>query len=279
MEIFEEVFGIILALTPSDNLPHRGVSAFAIEAPAYVSSACDRLVASLADTERIFLPTLHGTFGEDEGCIHRVLAVHRLKSIIVQVHLTNETMRRRRRSQRGEGEMLTHMSIAELNAGLEAHDSLVLDAVRNRTAEVLAKQRELGTPNTRWILGVGLEDNYTDRAAEVMVNTVREVWPYEVSRNPLKGSYRAGADFIESHSTARRKGFAPPCLANEDGRLNSTKASEKFLKTYGDCLAVALWDKDHQGANPGGSFKLPRLRTFKFTNADMKKYKRILSRW
>lgn len=279
MEIFEQIFGTLLALTPADNLPHRGVSAFAIQSPAYVSTACDKLGESLKDTERVFLPILYGTFGDSEECLFRILALSRLKSVIVQVHLSNETMRRRKLSQRGEGEMLTYYGIAELNNGLEAHDSLVLDAVRNRVAEVLEMQRTLATPNSRWILSVGLEDNYTDKAAEVMVNTVREVWPYEVSRNPLKGVYKAGADFIESHSATKRKGFTVPCFANEDGRINSTRQSNKFLETYQMCLGAALWDKDHQGANPNGKFTLPRKRTFKFTSSDVKKYRAILSKW
>lgn len=278
MDQVTPLFAAIYSLIPFQfqDVRHLGVSAFAIQHPAYYSS-CDNLIESMRDEEFPFVPFLWGTFGSEERCISEVIESFGSKDSIIQIHLTNETMRRRRQSQRGEGEMLVNYSISQLNRALERKDPVVLDAVRNRTGEIWAFVQHHNRPNIRWILGVGLEDNYTAAAAEVMVNTVREIWPGEVSRNPLRGSYRAGAQYIESHSNSPPRGFGAPCIGNEDGRYNSERESRKFMQRYKACIAVGFWDGEHQGRRQDGSFRLPMNRSeFRFTSRDVDRYKRLM---
>ncbi len=61
MEIFEQIFGTLLALVPVDDAPHRGVSAFAIEAPAYKLQVEDDISASAVVPAR-GLPPLSPSF-------------------------------------------------------------------------------------------------------------------------------------------------------------------------------------------------------------------------
>lgn len=225
----------------------RGVSAFAAMNDTF---PCDRYLAMVNQAERPAMSVLWGTFGFNPRCVALFTQLNVDRPHMVQVHLSNETCRRNRVC--GTGELFGGMTVRQYNRALENPQFEVIKALVERTEEIKAFTLAVGNPNTLWVLGTGLEDNYSNTAYSIVEFVVRRHWPGYISRNPLKGRVRGGADWLEKHGNGASFG-GQPCIANEDGTRNSHKRSRIFMRKYAGCFASYLWRSEHQG-RPNGKF-------------------------
>lgn len=263
------IFLLLFVLYPSaDSLAeYRGISAFAAMNPRF---PCEALLATTDFSPRPAISVLYATFGLDHTCLHRFMLRYHDKPHLVQIHFTNEVCRRNRNCESYDT-LRPDLSVKEYNRALEQMDTHTQIAISLRLFFLRSAIEAAVNENTRIILSAGLEDNYSSRAFENLVDLfARNGWPYEVSRNRHTGgkSFR-GAQLQEFHS-AKGKPGKMPCIANEDGNYGQTKNdSKKFLKRYRKCDAVFLWRERHQGRSKGGKRVPPRDREFIYTVQDV----------
>lgn len=220
---------------------YRGLSAFAAMNEKF---PCDRYLAIVNQSERPAMSVLWGTFGFDSRCVEAFTHSNAHRPHLVQVHISNETCRRNRVC--GAGELMGHLNVKKYNKALQFPQYDVIKALVERVEEIKTFTKWVGTPNTTWVLDTGLEDNYTTGAYNIVEFVVRRHWDGLISRNPLKGKVRGGADYLEKHGNGASFG-GQPCVANEDGTKNSLSRSRVFLKKYAGCFATYLWRHSHQG--------------------------------
>lgn len=220
---------------------YRGLSAFAAMNEKF---PCDRYLAIVNQSERPAMSVLWGTFGFDPRCVMAFTASNAHRPHLVQVHISNETCRRNRVC--GAGELMGHLNVRKYNKSLQFPQYDVIKALVERVEEIKSFIGWMGNPNTTWVLGTGLEDNYSNGAYNIVEFVVRRHWDGLISRNPLKGRARGGAEFLEKHGNGASFRGAP-CIANEDGARNNLSKSRVFMRKHAGCFASYLWRESHQG--------------------------------
>lgn len=219
----------------------RGLSAFAAMNDRF---PCDRYLATVNQSPRPAMSVLWGTFGFNPSCVEAFTHSNAHRPHLVQVHISNETCRRNRVC--GAGELMGHLNVKKYNKALQFPQFDVIKALVERVEEIKAFTTWVGTPNTIWVLDTGLEDNYTTGAYNIVEFVVRRHWDGLISRNPLKGRARGGAEFLEKHGNGASFRGAP-CIANEDGARNNLSKSRVFMRKHAGCFASYLWRESHQG--------------------------------
>lgn len=224
------------------------------------------------------IAVLMETFGDDWRCVEKFTAQNAHRPHTLEIVLSNETAFRRPLAHRGPEEIFYKLGVAQRNKLLELGHVEILQAYRDRAKKAREKAERLANSNTRLVLNIGLEDNWTTLAYLRVLAVVRAEWPYEVISNPLKGYRIAGADLWESHSTTPNKAWpGGKCFANNDGKSLSYANIVKFFRKYASCAGRLLWFKELQGYITEGSFKLPMTREFKLGWDKVITYARFLS--
>ena len=257
------LFALCWFLPSIASAQYRGVSAFAAMHPNY---PCDALLATTDFARYPAIAVLYETFGYDQKCIARFVARNHWRPHMIDFHFSNEACRR---NHNCIDESLGG-SVSEYNKALEAKDPKLVAKLQARMWVIRSIFDSIKNDNTRVVISVGLEDNYSDKAFKNLVEILRPIWPWEFSRNPCKGGRSlSGVQLKEFHSLTSRPGGLR-CMANEDGNYNqSKKDSQKFLKRYAACDAVFLWREEHQGRTENGKRVPPRKRKFIFTAKDV----------
>ena len=220
------------------------------------------------------MSVLWGTFGNDPSCVAAFTASNAHRPHLVQVHISNETCRRNRNCQAGE--LFGELSVKAYNQTLEHPQFDVVSALVERTEEIKAFTRKYGNANTTWVLGAGLEDNYSNTAYSIVEFIIRRHWDGIISRNPLKGSAKGGAEFLEKHGKAPTF-RGQPCIANQDGSQGSYSSTRAFIKKYRTCAASFIWRSAHQG-RPTGKWVPIGERTYVIPDEDLGMLSDILRR-
>lgn len=222
------------------------------------------------------------TFGKRKNCIRRFLHKNRARPHLIEIHPINNVYIRNGTTQRGT---LEHKkTIASFNAKIMGFDPKLESQIINRIATISKFIEKARNKNTKIILSLGLEDDYTEAAAKRIDSIFRYKVPYELARNPQ--IYRADSsisEYIELHGYNPRR-LRPAdegaCIANGDGdftltftsntRDNSVKMRKVRRwairnKRHG-CIRL-LWFPKHQGIT-GTRFILPSRRSFIVNRSD-----------
>lgn len=208
---------------------------------------CDRFLAIVNQSPKPAMSVLWGTFGSSPSCVAAFVASNAHRPHMVQIHFSNETCRRNRNCQ--DGELHGELSVKAYNQTLEHPRFDVITSIVERAEQIKAFAHQFGNANTTWVLGAGLEDNYSNTAYSVVEFILRKHWGGIISRNPLKGRARGGAELLEKHGKKPTFG-GQPCIANQDGSQGSYSSTRAFIKKYRMCAASFIWRSAHQG-RPG----------------------------
>lgn len=262
----------LLFFTLNAQAEYVGTSGFAIFNKRF---PCDDFIEIHKSAKKPFASTLWGTFGTDATCLRRFAEVFKDRPHAIQIHLLNNTCVRNRNCR--EGEPFPRWTVSTLNKKLEARDPATLARLKARVERIVRLASGFLNPNTELILGLGLEDNYSNRAYLNLLEEVKPLWPWKLSRNPLhpQGKTRGDADLMEFHGWgARCTGVHQ--IANQDGTVFSEGESRRWLDQNSKCGFVALWTAESQGRTVSNgkvrsSALPPRSRSFRYRNKSEQK--------
>jgi hypothetical protein len=199
---------------------------------------------------------------------------------VVHVHFSNEVARRKRAYR---GELLRNYGTTRYQLGLQKNKKKVVKEVQDRVDRILTAL-EQKKKDHRLILGIGLEDNFRNggeldykKAVKNLIKMTREVWPYEISRNPVDIRQRdlnfgkQHIDFIELHSC--RPILGSRNIWNNDGCDLDYGQSRPLPNHISDEQMLAnlrrerdnpglrlLWIGEEQGLLVSNSINAPRPR-------------------
>lgn len=236
------------------------------------------------------LATLYGTFGNDPTCLRTWFSTVGARPHTLEIHLSNEACRRNKRCDKDE--LLGKLSVKELNTRLIARNPEVLAKITRRVKEVQSLLAPFERGNGEYILSTGLEDNFSDDAFRVVLETIRGVWPHKIVRSPVgspPASQRGAADYLEAHGASPTFESGTPCIANLDGQdmdfphrkaLTKNKVSwegvQRFLaENRVRCRVTFLWSAPWQGIR-SDTFAPPRDRELLVSDADATAIKSLL---
>lgn len=151
------------------------------------------------------LSIVWGDFGYSKHCLYDA------SPSTLLIHLTNETCRKEP-YRCGSRAFLPTTRVAQYNKLLHRLPRTLKTRLIRRLKAISTLKNRLGGTI---ILSLGLEDQFDTRAVRNLYSFVKEHWPYEISRNPLKSSY-SPADYIEFHSLQPKSTKA--CIFSNDGR-------------------------------------------------------------
>lgn len=260
--------------------PFVGVSAFGILSENYQGEVCDQLLGILSRVKRPAIALLFGSFGNNPGCLFRAMdqAAAEDKPLLIEIHFAKEVGREKKDLVAPDFlPAVSHETITKLYCGMQKETE---GAVARRVNQILQIVRP--DPNIKYILSSGLENRFSDCAAQNILTTLKKYWPYEIADNPQNNKDRAPAGvYSEKHNYLARS--AGHCIVNGDGQdvdflearpfsawlphANREQVSEWFKwNILGGCTAF-FWHAEGQGID--GYQKTPTLeRTFRIRPND-----------
>jgi hypothetical protein len=264
---------LTLLIVPSIAVgQYKGFSAFAAQHPKF---PCGRFLQISRHADKPIMAVLFSTFGSKTACIKKFAHKFKDRPHAIEIHFNNETCRRGGRTCY-EQELFKRLSPSQYSNALQRMSDDVRNRIQKRLSRIIALT-ESGNSNTRFLLSLGLEDEYHPEAAVALFNVVKKSWPYEIVRNPAgEKSDDRNADIIELHSANSIFGKNQVCLFNQDGLEGGVEQAEFLFAKYRRCVATIAWTKEAQGI--GEKFTPPLERTFKISRKDVKDYGRLLRR-
>lgn len=214
---------------------------------------------------------LHGTFGKRMRGVKRFIRMNRDKPHLIRVHLYNAVCVRHNNC--APRELRPSWGVDDWNRALAFPTKRLIKDIQNRVLEVRLGLEKWASENTHLAMSIALEDNLHPEAARELTRIVREVWPYELIRNPVSPFESvASTDALELHTAHSLLGQGLYLYGSMDGvsvRFPHRKPStEKFLTAQdikaflrrgkGRVKALFLWDGAHQGLSKGGTTSAPK---------------------
>ena len=276
----------------------RGIATFALMNKRYPFV---RAMRALRDIDDPVIAILYGTFGLNEVGLENFLFDY--PDLTVIFHVANGSGRRKRNRTNGrpllfKGELWKRLHVARLNTLLERKKGRVIRPYRKRIRKILALTKKYGGLQHKFILSIGLEDNYSDGAVATLLDVAREEWPYQISRNPMSRNAtglhygHSKLDFIELHSARPILSGKNSIWSNDgasisfgeqrsfDSRISHTEMLTILRGIRNNKGIVYLWDAESQGLMGSGSSDsktaIPYRRAFIFTNAMVNGYNKLL---
>jgi hypothetical protein len=265
-----------------------GLAFFAMPSPKF---PCEAALAPFKESDRPALAILWGTFGKDLSCLKRWSEVIGTKPHLLEIHISNEACRRNKRCL--ESDFLPHVSVAQLNRKLEARDTEVLSHYTALIQEITSSLSPLFKERGEYLISTGLEDNFSTKAYDSLLATVKEAWPHKVVRSPVGSPSKVkllSADYIEGHGPAPTFREGEKCIANLDGddivfphrkagtsRIIHWEALGEYVRTYSSrCRSTFLWAGPWQGLH-SDTFIPPLDRNYMVSDEDMKALRPFLN--
>lgn len=244
---------------------YSGVSAFALMHSGY---PLDALLATLDFSPAPATAILWGTFADSSAAttarIKQFTDRYNDKPHLLEVHPLNNTAIRNRKQYAGEP--FPQFNIAQLNYALEKRDPATLATITARIQEIKAVMEVVRNPNTYLVMTTGLEDDYSQKAFQIISAEIAKTWPYFL--------IRSGASFgtfpREAHGNSAKAG-GTVVFVNEDGAIQSLSQTKAWLAKNDNAMCKLIWRPAHQGrnANTNDFGKPPRDRTFIYTAEDV----------
>lgn len=266
------VSALSLFFATSVSAQYTGFSAYAAGNKRF---PCGRFLEISKHAKQPAMAVLYSTFGRSTKCVRRFMAKFEARPHLVEYHLSNETCRRGGRTCY-EQEILASLSPRGYSHQLEKMPSS-LRVLLEKRVERITHIAEQGNRNTRFVLSLGLEDQYTTKAAAALFDVVKKSWPYEIARNPAASFFvDRNADIIELHSKDSVFSVDKSCIWNQDGLSGGLGEAGQLFRKYKSCLARIAWTKEAQGI--GEVFVPPLKRKFVITKRQVLGYGRLLQR-
>lgn len=241
--------------------------------------------------DRPALGYLHGTFGRRMNGVEHFVNRHGTKPHLIRVHLYNAVCVRH--GNCAPRELMPKWTRDDWNRKLVEMPKKLKRRLQDRALEVRDSLEAIVNENTRLVLSIALEDNLQDGAARNLVEVLKEVWPYDIIRNPmLPFSSPATSDALELHISHGLLGGGLYLYGSLDGASVAFKhrkpSTEKTLTPNdaraflrggsGRAIALFLWDGAHQGLGSGGTTAAPRPfdRNIRVDRRDIKTFRRWL---
>lgn len=234
---------------------------------------CGKALQIVNRSQRPAIAVLWASFGYDFSCVARFLAENAHRPHLLEIHFSNEASRRRKPSQRFQAELYPSDSVNDYNKRLERMDAEMQAAIDIRLNDIQNFFYRYANANTHFVLSLGLEDNYSQRAYESLFSYIYSQWPVAMVRSTVKNKKRASTEYLEYHSNNGKPSNG--CLANEDGNDNGTSSTKKFFKRYKKCVATFVWRGRHQGWKKGRFVPLADRR-YEITDKDVRELGAIL---
>lgn len=208
-------------------------------------------------------------------CVAEFAKHNQNKKHIIQVHFLNGVSRRNGMLSRKD--LLPKYNYQRLNKQLAKRGSRISIKL-NREAGILKDYLTLiSNKDTRIIVSLGLEDNYTNRAFREVENTLRIIFPNtDLSSNDVL-NLRNDPSLINERHGAFIKNIPVNCLINFDGYdINFTDKKNKFQKSlsleelkneihryYNKGCSVFIWWREPQGIEEEHRKIKPDYRDYK----------------
>lgn len=180
----------------------------------------------------------------------------------------------------------------KFNEMLEARAAKATHQIDKRAAEI--KKVTDKFPGVRWIISLGLESNYTKKAALAMRDLLKGHFDEELAYNPiprLSGvdvfTGMLGGTYYELHqySARAKKRHRNNCIQNGDGTsfVGKPRTSDRVREVREwarqcrkDACICLFWDARWQGIH-SQKFIYPDRRNFKFDSKDVNLIKEELA--
>lgn len=221
-----------------------------------------------------------GTFGNCPDLIHEFCARFQSRPHLLEIHISNEVGRRNGRLY--EGELCPSLNPREYSLALTRRARPTLQALEKRISHIREFCAKYCTVNTRIILSTGLEDNVSNAAALVIMDTIAKVWQrVEVVRSPADNGGSDPYSFpyaIETHSRAARPGSA---VFNFDGHSVPEAVlpadAGRIMRKHKTAVARFLWSAPQQGLYTNTILAPPpRRRKFSVLPSTIETFNKIL---
>ena len=244
------------------------------------------------EIEKPCLSFLFKTFGTETSVLKAWVERNAHKDHLLQAYLLNGPCQRKGNCR--VGDPWKGKTPGQINKLLEDENPRVIRLVRKRAMALKKTMEDVMLPNTRPVLCIALEDNFTNKAARNVIKTVKEVWPYEICRNPVgfnPNRRKAGAKFNELHNDDRAfLGRKRRTIYNLDGTDINFNHREPTINRYIDerqavawgrarrgSFAVFFWSALHQGIDGDSAISPPpRSRRVRVPVEDINAIKKIL---
>lgn len=247
------------------KVQYVGFSSFAVTHPSY---NCSRFL-SISDASHYPAITFPlRTFGDDYSCVKKFLDRYKSKPHLLQIHLTNETCRRKA-GRCSPYEVESKLGVGAYNKALHRGKESLKKEIQDRVRFVTKRLKPLTNKNTKIILTTGLEDNYDDKAYLQILSWIQEEKPtYLIARSPVtpKCGLIGSANYCELHpAKSQFNNNTSACIFNNDGNLNTIDDQLKLFNKFSKCSVLFAWEPLTQGRGKlGDKFTEPRNRYFPF---------------
>jgi hypothetical protein len=243
---------------------------------------CDEALKVTEGVNKPAFGYLWGTFGDDHSCLYRFLEQSAEKPHLVRIHITNEFCRRKGSCE--PYEFLGDVSLKELDHLVSKEEGWVLDYYRQWLDHIKQWIAIHGNQNTHVVLSIGLENDFSNGATEVLCKLLKEETPYETANNTNCSASHSGCDYLELHHS---KTPSRPCLSSSDGtdisefgssysrREPATAVLEWAKQQAQTCGGVLLWSAKSQGLGLGRTVE-PRSRDLQLADGDWRLMNNIL---
>lgn len=253
--------------------PHTCTSFVGVDAKAVQSEhfPAHVLNIALADVPCAALSFPWHTFGTDNSKLDAYFEDAKGETLLI-ISLFNATCIRN--DNCAEGDLFAGMDADRLNVYIEAHQEFVLFPLRARLKEIGAFLSLLPA-NVTPAVSLGLEDEFTDEAAEIVASLIRSEIPgVTIVSNPLVGVRSASfADHHEVHGLMTRCENGADIIS-QDGAIADDGDDSALLSSGSGCLARLLWRPEWQGRSRDGESNLtpaseaPRGRAIHFSEEE-----------
>lgn len=244
---------------------------------------CDNALHAFVDEPHPTMFVLAGTFGAQPDCIYKFLDLPQSKTI--GIYLAGIC---HRKGNCKRGELLRRLSTAEINQRLAKKHPKTLREIRERVIAISklleGRVREIDEA----ILVMWLEDDLTNKAARVLYQTIRPLWPYKIARNPNganRGSRCKECDYIEHHGASVR--CNKKTIVSLDGvdieyphrraalpNFKTVKEVKRWERKHNRCKYILKWTGYHQGLTEDSrTAPPPRSRQCRVPRKDIDAFK------
>lgn len=222
----------------------------------------ETMVQFVSESPAPALGTAPGLFGDEWHCEEKFVARNATRAHALVVWIDGESPNRRGHEDFVES-LLPGVGAEEMNDLLERREGWALREVRLQAERIANKLNEIATPYTLVFVILGLEDNYSDKAAAVFYETIRPFFSdsnlYVIGEN----RHTDRAALLPVQEVHGKDAIAPASgIANVDGTCASLEEHERFLNRNAHARVSLLWEAKHQDRECGGApDRAPRDRT------------------
>jgi hypothetical protein len=236
---------------------------------------CDRLIGALKDVPRINLAFMWGSFGLNNACLKRVIALPPASKHI-EIHLINGSCIRMNRCD-PRSEVLGKLNNAQFQQKLLKKDKALRAKIQKLSSDVAKFTKKYNSP--KYYISPVLESDLNKAAAVELFKIVKPYFPdtamvwNPVRRNKFKD--HPEMNYAEDHMPKAVALKNRPCIIGWDGQDISfdfrpspqsiamlEEKVEKTLEKYKRCELTLLWASEFNGTNLKGSWVKPLDRKY-----------------